>query len=89
MHIRTFTGYVVGIMHLTAPDKHAITLDNGLRLEISIESSLMADGTPNNNPVWDSIYINGEWCGNRCGGVAKLLDIANQAEIKFENDPVK
>ncbi len=38
------------------------------------------------DPVWDTVYLNGECCGNRCGGVRRLAElyapvIAAQARI--------
>lgn len=27
-------------------------------------------------PVWDQVWVDGEWCGNRCGGIDKFSETA-------------
>lgn len=72
-----FAGYLTTLMRSNpTPEKSdkfgLTTFDDDQPESINV---MVERNRPNDDPVWDQVYINGEWCGNKCGGAQKLVEI--------------
>lgn len=79
MRLSVFAQHVAAIMLDPAPTKFSLHTFTALDVEVRIEPAKNLEGH-----VWDNVYINGRWCGNRCGGVAEYVKMVNAAAPTVE-----
>ncbi len=75
LRLSIFAQHVGDILMTEAPARFTLAPCDGVRVEVEI--------TKNGSEwpaVWDGVAINNEYCGNRRGGVEKLLALVFDAK---------
>lgn len=66
-HLLDTFGYHIRCLATNEPGKFGLGLSAGavsVHVSVEIERSMLSEAAP----IWDQVYINGQWCGNRAGG---------------------
>lgn len=83
LRLQIFAGHVANIMTHQAPAQFVLHPCEGVRVEVKIELSVDV------NPIWDTVYINGNCAGNRFGGVKEFTALVNAAMPNIQFDELE
>lgn len=75
MRLSTFAEQVGQILVAEAPDEFVLRPCRGLKISIRIEAANKQAGH-----TWDSVFVNGKFCGNRLGGVREFTRLVCHAK---------
>ena len=87
--LATFAYHVASLRTDDLMSACGVAADDGTSVHVKVEIRKCSGAFEDADPVWDTVYLNGECCGNRCGGAARLAElyapvIAAQARIDAE-----
>ena len=84
MRLSIFSWQVSQILISPAPCVFTLQPCEGIKADVEIREK-SATVTPT---VWDEVYINGVWCGNRVGAVDYFTGLVNTIQPRFNELPL-
>lgn len=76
-HLLDTFGYHIRCLATNEPGKFGLGLSAGaVSVHVSVEIKMRAnpDASGINDTIWDQVFIDGKWCGNRAGGCREYAE---------------